>query len=119
VGATVIALGLIFAPFTLRAVVFIAVSIGVPSVLPWATPRFFRYPRQEAEYTTLLMSTGLTSGSISAHFGLTHGVIDQAQYSYLIAAVIGGAVLPTLVANALFLPRYLLPKPGSADGGTP
>jgi hypothetical protein len=43
-------------------------------------------------------------------FGLTHRVIDQAQYSFLIAAVIGSAVVPTLIANAFFLPRYLLPK---------
>jgi hypothetical protein len=56
------------------------------------------------------MSTGLTFGSISALFGLTHDIIDQAQYSYLIAAVIGSAVVPTLVANAFFVPRYLLPK---------
>lgn len=89
-------------------------TIGV-----WPATRFFRYPRREAAYTTLLMSTGLTFGSISALFGLTHGVIDQAQYSYLIAAVIGSAVVPTLVANAFFLPRYLLPKPAPADGGTP
>jgi Kef-type K+ transport system membrane component KefB len=81
-------------------------SIGV-----WPATRLFRYPRQEAAYTTLLMSTGLTFGSISALFGLSHGVVDQTQYSYLIAAVIGSAVIPTLIANAFFLPRYLLPKP--------
>jgi Kef-type K+ transport system membrane component KefB len=80
-------------------------SLGV-----WPATRFFHYPRQEAAYTTLLMSTGLTFGSISALFGLTHRIIDQAQYSYLIAAVIGSAVVPTLIANAFFLPRYLLPK---------
>ena len=56
------------------------------------------------------MSTGLTFGSISALFGLTHDIIDQAQYSYLIAAVSGSAVVPTLVANAFFVPRYLLPR---------
>jgi glutathione-regulated potassium-efflux system ancillary protein KefC len=56
------------------------------------------------------MSTGLTFGSISALFGLTHGVITQAQYSYLIAAVIGGAVIPTMIANAFFLSHHLLPK---------
>jgi Kef-type K+ transport system membrane component KefB len=81
----------------------------------WPATRFFRYPKQEAIYTTLLMSTGLTFGSISALFGLTHGVIDQAQYSFLIAAVIGSAVIPTLVANAFFLPRYLLPKAAPAS----
>src|SRR6266496_3808847 len=76
----------------------------------WPVTRLFRYPRTEAAYATLLMSTGLTFGSISALFGLTHKIIDQAQYSYLIAAVIGSAVVPTLVANAFFVPRYLLPK---------
>ena len=40
----------------------------------------------------------------------THDILDQAQYSYLIAAVIGSAAVPTLVANAFFVPRYLLPK---------
>ena len=65
------------------------------------------------------MSTGLTFGSISALFGLTHDVIDQAQYSYLIAAVIGSAVVPTLIANAFFLPRYLLPRAEApASSGT-
>ncbi len=81
----------------------------------WPATRLFRYPRREAAYTTLLMSTGLTFGSISALFGLTHGIIDQAQYSFLIAAVIGSAVLPTLVATAFFLPRYLLPKQPAAS----
>jgi hypothetical protein len=60
-------------------------------------------------YTTLLMSTGLTFGTISALFGLSHELIDQAQYSALVAAVIGSAVVPTLIANAFFLPRHLLP----------
>lgn len=73
------------------------------------TTRAFKAPFKEAMYTTLLMSTGLTFGSISALFGLTHGIIDQKQYSYLIAAVIGSAIVPTLIANAFFLPRHLLP----------
>ena len=64
--------------------------------------------RQESMYTTLLMSTGLTFGTISALFGLSHGIVDQAQYSALVAAVIGSAVVPTLIANAFFMPRHLL-----------
>ena len=220
---TVIALGLIFAPFTLRTLVFVGGSVAVFALLPWLTPRFFRrfggrpseleakfllgalfgmgalatwagseavlpayvigmvlagtvgkdhvlvrrlrtltfglltpfyfiragsyvslgalaaaplvfgalflaklatktiavypttraagYPKIEAKYTTLLMSTGLTFGSISALFGLTHHVIDGDQYSYIIAAVIGSAVIPTLIANALYLPEHLLPTP--------
>ncbi len=39
---------------------------------------------------------------------MNHGVITQAQYSYLVAAVIGSAVIPTMVANAYFLPKHLL-----------
>lgn len=72
--------------------------------------KLFKAPAKEAMYTTLLMSTGLTFGSISALFGLSHGIISQAQYSYLIAAVIGSAIVPTLIANAFFLPRHLLPS---------
>jgi Kef-type K+ transport system membrane component KefB len=229
--ATVLALGLMFSPFTLKTLVFAGVSIAAFVVLPWITPRFFRRfggrpseleakflllcmfglgalalwagsepvlpayvmgmvlagtvgkdhvlvrrlrtltlgfltpfyfiragsyvsvpallaapmafvillsaklvtkvlgvypvtrgfgsPKREATYTTLLMSTGLTFGSISALFGLTHHIIDDAQYSYLIAAVIGSAVVPTLIANAFFLPRHLLgsqPGPAAASG---
>ena len=76
----------------------------------YPTTQVFRAPRREAIYTTLMMSTGLTFGSISALYGLTHGIVTQAQYSYIIAAVIGSAVVPTLIANAFFLPRHLLPK---------
>jgi Kef-type K+ transport system membrane component KefB len=77
--------------------------------------KLYRAPTQEAMYTTLLMSTGLTFGTISALYGLSHQVIDQAQYSFLVAAVIGSAVVPTLIANAFFLPRHLLAKPSTAS----
>jgi Kef-type K+ transport system membrane component KefB len=72
-------------------------------------------PRRESMYTTLLMSTGLTFGTISALFGLSKGIVDQAQYSALVAAVIGSAVIPTLIANAFFLPRHLLRAPTSTE----
>ena len=78
--------------------------------------RAYRSPRQEGIYTTLLMSTGLTFGTISALFGLSHQLINQAQYSALVAAVIGSAVVPTLIANAFFLPHHLLPSPEGAGG---
>jgi hypothetical protein len=55
------------------------------------------------------MSTGLTFGTISALFGLSHGIISQGQYSALVAAVIGSAVIPTVIANAFYLPYHLLP----------
>jgi len=231
---TVLALGFLFAPFTLKTLVFFAVSVAASFALPWLTPRFFaRYgdrpseleakflllslfalgalatwsgseavlpayvvgmmlagtvgrdhalvrrlrtltfglltpfyfiragsfvsvpalatapavllvlflakmltkfagvypvtkayasPRREALYTTLLMSTGLTFGSISALYGLSHGIVTQNQYSFLIAAVIGSAVVPTLIANAFFLPHHLLradPPPAPAAQADP
>jgi Kef-type K+ transport system membrane component KefB len=69
---------------------------------------------KEAVYTTLMMSTGLTFGTISALYGLTNEIVDQSQYSALVAAVIASAVVPTLIANAFFLPRHLLPKHAEA-----
>ncbi len=74
----------------------------------YPTTKLFRAPTQEALYTTLLMSTGLTFGTISALFGLAHGVITRAQYSAIVAAVVASAVVPTLIANAFFLPRHLI-----------
>ena len=78
-------------------------------VIPlFPTVKTFKYQREEGLYFTLMMSTGLTFGTISALFGLNHGVIDQAQYSHLVATVIGSAVVPTMIANAWFMPRHLL-----------
>jgi len=77
----------------------------------YPTVKSFKYQREEGLYYTLMMSTGLTFGTISALFGLSHGVITQVQYSYLVATVIGSAVVPTMFANAWFMPRHLLPKP--------
>jgi len=77
--------------------------------------KLYKYAQKEGVYATLLMSTGLTFGSISALFGLSNGIIDRDQYSLLIAAVIGSAVIPTLIANAFFIPKYLLPKKEKQD----
>lgn len=70
----------------------------------------FRKERNEKWYYTLMMSTGLTFGTISALFGFSHGIITQAQYSFIVAAVIASAVVPTLIAGYAFLPRHLLPQ---------
>src|SRR5437879_3305022 len=74
------------------------------------TARAFNYLGHEGLYYSLMMSTGLTFGTISALFGLNHGVIDQSQYSHLVATVIGSAMIPTAIANALCMPKHLLPK---------
>ena len=96
------------------SVLFLAKMVSkVAGVFP--AVKLFGHRQGADVYYTLLMSTGLTFGTISALFGLTHGVITTAQYSHLVAAVIGSAVIPTLIANALFMPRHLLPAPASAE----
>jgi Kef-type K+ transport system membrane component KefB len=67
--------------------------------------RLFRLPHRESAYTTLLMSTGLTFGTISSLFGLTHGYINQQQYTVLVTVVIGSALVPTLIAQSFFKPE--------------
>jgi hypothetical protein len=47
---------------------------------------------------------------------LNHGIINQTQYSHLVATVIGSAVIPTAIANAWFMPRHLLPGNGQDSG---
>jgi hypothetical protein len=51
----------------------------------------------------------LTFGTIASLFGLSHGIINQGQYSALVATVIASAVIPTVIANAFYLPHHLLP----------
>src|SRR5256714_2849211 len=60
--------------------------------------------KREASYTTLLMATGLTFGTISALFGLQNGIIHQRQYSILLTVVILSAFVPTLLAQKFFQP---------------
>ena len=99
--------------------VMLLVKMGSKMVGVFPVTKAYRSPNQQAMYTTLLMSTGLTFGTISALFGLSHGVIDQAQYSALVAAVVGSAVVPTLIANAFFLPRHLLRTGGASTNQPP
>lgn len=90
-------------------IVLLAAKMATKFVGVYPVTKLYKSPRREAMYTTLLMSTGLTFGTISSLYGLSHGVIDQSQYSFLVAAVIGSAVVPTLIANLFFLPHHLLP----------
>lgn len=70
----------------------------------------FRRRRDERWYYTLMMSTGLTFGTISALYGFSHNIVTQAQYSFLVAVIIASAVVPTVIAGLAFLPRHLLPE---------
>ncbi len=106
-GSLVSVPALVAAPGAFILMLVVKVLTKITGVYP--VTQVFRSPRKEGMYTTLLMSTGLTFGTISALFGLSHNVVDQAQYSALVAAVIASAVIPTLIANAWFMPRHHLP----------
>jgi Kef-type K+ transport system membrane component KefB len=67
-------------------------------------PRCFTWVTREANYTTLLMATGLTFGTISALFGLQNKIIDEKQYTILVTVVILSAFVPTLIAQKFFQP---------------
>jgi Kef-type K+ transport system membrane component KefB len=73
----------------------------------WPVAAAFKLPPRERSYTTLLMATGLTFGSIAALFGLTHHLIDKTQYTELVTVVILSAFVPTVIAQQLFRPTVL------------
>jgi Kef-type K+ transport system membrane component KefB len=99
--------------------VYLAIKMVTKFVGILPLTRFFRFDRREGMYTTLLMSTGLTFGSISALFGLTNHIIDERQYTILLTAVIGSAVVPTLIAERWFQPAFkLLGSSAEADSET-
>jgi len=83
--------------------------LALLAVLVATAVHAFGYSGHDGIYYSLMMSTGLTFGTISSLFGLNHGIINQAQYSYLVATVIASAVIPTAIANARSMPRHLLP----------
>ena len=106
-GSFVSVQAIIAAPAAL-IILFMAKST-FKAVAVYPAVRFHRYDGSSGAYYTLMMSTGLTFGTISALFGLNHQIITQNQYSYLVGTVIASAVIPTLIANTFFLPRHLLP----------
>ncbi len=84
--------------------VFLLIKMLTKFVGVWPSTRTFKFEGKEGIYTTLLMSTGLTFGTISALFGLTNKIIDQNQYTILVTAVILSAVVPTIIAQKWFQP---------------
>lgn len=84
---------------------FLAVKMVSKFVGVWPLTRAFNLDRREGAYTTLLMSTGLTFGTISALFGLTNKIIDQSQYTMLVTTVIASAIVPTIIAQRFFHPE--------------
>ncbi len=95
-ASVVVGFGAIGAFFAVKLVAKIA------GVFPAA--RAFDHAPRNAGYLTLMMATGLTFGTISSLYGLTHGYIDRAQYTTLVTVVILSAIIPTIVAQAFFHP---------------
>jgi Kef-type K+ transport system membrane component KefB len=100
-GGLNVSLGAVFANLGLLAVLFAAKMVPkVGLVLPLAR----RYVPEHATFTTLLMSTGLTFGTISSLYGLNAGIIDKTQFSLLVTVVVLSAIVPTAIAQRWFSP---------------
>lgn len=84
--------------------VLLLLKILMKTIGVWPAAYRFRMNRSMSTYTTLLMSTGLTFGTISALYGLNNHIIDQSQYTILVTVVILSAIIPTLIAQRFFEP---------------
>jgi len=107
-SALVSGAGVIAALFSVKMVTKL---VGV-----WPVASAFGIQRKDRTYITLLMATGLTFGSISALFGLTHQLITNTQYSELVTVVILSAIVPTLIAQQFFAPAEADPDQEDALG---
>jgi Kef-type K+ transport system membrane component KefB len=85
--------------------ILLLIKLAAKFVGVWPLTKVFYMRNREANYTTLLMATGLTFGTISALFGLQNKIINQSQYSVLVTVVILSAFVPTLIAQKKFQPR--------------
>jgi Kef-type K+ transport system membrane component KefB len=100
-GGLNVSLGAVFANLGLLGILFAAKMVPkVVLILPLAR----RYVPQHATFTTLLMSTGLTFGTISSLYGLQAGIIDKTQFSLLVTVVVLSAIVPTAIAQRWFSP---------------
>jgi Kef-type K+ transport system membrane component KefB len=109
-AGTLVSLPALFAaPLVFLALLMGKVASKIFGLYPFISA--FRQDHNERWYYTLMMSTGLTFGTISSLYGLAHELVTQEQYSFLVAAVIASAVVPTLIAGLAFVPAHLLPRP--------
>jgi Kef-type K+ transport system membrane component KefB len=100
-GGLNVSLAAVFSNLGLLAVLLAA---KMAPKLAFIYPLARRADRRHGAFTTLLMSTGLTFGTISSLYGLNAGVIDENQFSLLVTVVVISAVVPTAVAERRFLP---------------
>ena len=101
-GGMNVSLGLVWENAGLLALLFV---IKLATKFAGVYPLAARWVPADAVFTTLLMSTGLTFGTISSLYGLGAGIIDRAQFSVLITTVVASAVIPTVIAQRWFSPK--------------
>ena len=101
-GGMNVSVGALWAHLGVLAILFVAKMIPkFVGVYPLAR----RYTAPHATFTTLLMSTGLTFGTITSLYGLNAGIIDRTKFSLLITVVVLSAIIPTAIAQRFFHPR--------------
>jgi Kef-type K+ transport system membrane component KefB len=100
-GGLNVSLGAVFANLGVLGVLFAAKLLPK---LGFVFPMARRYIPRHATFATLLMSTGLTFGTISSLYGLNAGIINETQFSLLITVVVGSALIPTAIAQTFFHP---------------
>jgi Kef-type K+ transport system membrane component KefB len=86
-------------------IILLVVKMVTKVISVWPLTRLFQFRPRTGMYTTLLMSTGLTFGTISALFGYTRQIIDRSQYTVLVTVVIASAIIPTMIAQTFFRPK--------------
>ena len=93
------------------------VKLAAKLACVWPVAAAFRLPVRDRAYTTLLMATGLTFGSIAALYGLAHHLIGKSQYTGLVTVVILSAFVPTLIAQQFFRPAVAVADAGGGPAG--
>jgi Kef-type K+ transport system membrane component KefB len=101
-GGMSVSAGALWANLGILAILFVGKM--VPKFLG-VYPLARRYTAPHATFTTLLMSTGLTFGTITSLYGFNAGIIDRTQFSLLITVVVLSAVVPTAIAQRFFHPH--------------
>ena len=104
-GGMNVSAGALWANLGILALLFVGKMVPkLVGVYPLAR----RFTAPHAGFTTLLMSTGLTFGTITSLYGLNAGIIDRTQFSLLVAVVVLSAIVPTAIAQRFY-------QPGAAD----
>ena len=103
-GGLNVSLGAVFANLGLLGALFAAKMVPkLGLVFPLAR----RAEPEHGMFITLLMSTGLTFGTISSLYGLNAGIIDTTQFSLLVTVVVLSAIVPTAIAQVFFSPGHI------------